>query len=192
MGDASGTDRRRGVEPRKVLAISAFALACLAFSPTSAAAQTSDAASPAVVGKGPPPNLVTLPEGCDVAARPTGDSTVETIYANCHGRGLVLGRATAYRVFSNPALNATVVDIRLGSERRVLLLSLGKDGRPLLEDISGDIAMAADKGPMGGIASVAVDFDSFANDATLGVHSPISGNVRRLGLGTQLARERSR
>jgi hypothetical protein len=186
-GHPANVSRRRAGHGFSLAAV----LAVLAFSATAASAQTTNAPA-STLTIGPPPALVATPQGCVVSSIPGEADGAETLVANCRGQGLILGRATEYRTFVNPSLNATVVDIRLGSDRRVLLLSLGKDGRPLLENISGEIARVAGKGPMSTIADVGVDFGGFARDGNVAVQpSPSVGGGGQLALGAQVIQEHS-
>jgi hypothetical protein len=74
----------------------------------------------------------------------------------------------------------------LGSERRILLLSLGSDGRARMQDISGDVARNAGKGVMASISDVSVDIGGFAADGTIAVQ-PATGAVRELAVGAEAA-----
>jgi hypothetical protein len=172
--------RRFGWHLAKIIAIGGAATC-----PFPAAAQTVDASTTAAAGA-PPPSLVQTPDGCAVTAVPTGTQDVLALTANCHGSGLLLGRATHYRTIENPKIKATLVDMTLGSERRILLLSLGSDGRARMQDISGDVARNAGKGVMASISDVSVDIGGFAADGTIAVQ-PATGAVRELAVGAEAA-----
>jgi hypothetical protein len=81
----------------------------------------------------------------------------------------LLGPATAFEAIPNEALQATLVDIRLGAERRVLLVSIQPDGTPLLEDLTGQLARAAGRGPMSALDGVRLDLNRFRRDGQIGV-----------------------
>jgi hypothetical protein len=78
-----------------------------------------------------------------------------------------------------------------------LLLSQGADRLPLLEDISGQIALAAGRGPMSDIGDVTVNLKEFAGAGRISVHPADrveagGGEARQLALDEQLERERGR
>jgi hypothetical protein len=143
--------------------------------------------------KGPPPGLVVVPDGCLVVASAADSDGVHELVANCAGKGLLLGRASAYEAFPNAALKAAVVDIRLGTERRVLMVSVGRDGFPVLENITTQIARAAGGGIAAGIADVDVDFRGFADSGSLAVTArSTDGGAKAIALEEQLAWQRTR
>ena len=137
------------------------------------------------------------PGGCAVTAQPGEIDGVETLHADCSGRLVILGPATAYKVVPNERLNATLIDLQFEHERRMLLLSMGADGLPLLEDISGQVALAAGRGPMSDIGDVVVDPGEFARAGRISVRADeraesARGENRQIALDEQLARERAR
>jgi hypothetical protein len=110
---------------------------------------------------------------------------------------MILGPATSYTAIPNQKLAATLVDMRMEHERRIWLLSIGSDGLPLLEEISGQIALAAGRGPMSDIGDVVVEPGEFASSGRIAVQADdraesAPGQLRRIALDEQLARERSR
>jgi hypothetical protein len=137
------------------------------------------------------------PAGCNVFAENADTDGVQIVRAICAGRVMILGPATSYTAIPNQKLAATLVDMRMGHERRVWLLSVGADGLPLLEEISGQIALAAGRGPMSDIGDVVVEPDEFASAGRIAVQADARaeaapGQLRRIALDEQLARERSR
>jgi hypothetical protein len=129
------------------------------------------------------------------ASEPAQDQPRELV-ASCRGHGLLLGSATRFEAIDSEALQATLVDIQLGSERRILLLSFPEGDRPLVEDLSGQIALAAGRGPMSELAGVELDLKSFARGGEIRVQGrpEDTGRARtdRINLGQQVALERSR
>jgi hypothetical protein len=153
-------------------------------------------ASPAAAQQASPAGTVPLSELCHVYAIEGAEGEPSELRANCRGQGLMLGRATEFEAVVNEGLKATLVDIRLGSARRVLLLSIQPDGSPLVEDMSGQIALAAGRGPMSEIDGVDLDLREFARSSEIGVRGRPedtgSGKADRINFGQQIALERSR
>lgn len=130
---------------------------------------------------------------CRVSAVEGPAGPVQDLRASCGGRGLILGRITSFEAIPNEGLHATLVDARLGSERRVLLLSIKEDGQPLVEDLTGQVALAAGRGPMSGIDGVELDLSGFGQAGQIGVigRPEDTGPARSstLNLGQQIALE---
>jgi hypothetical protein len=165
----------------------------LAATPVGAQAGTPSAGEAAFAdaqGRGPRPMCMFRTEP------PSEGVPQQRLYANCGGRGLPLGPAQTYEAFANPALKATLVDLRNGEDRRILLISLGDDGVPLVEDLSGQLALAAGRGPMSELADVKLDLGRFVQHGEIGVGggSEDTGPARvdTINLGQQIALERSR
>jgi hypothetical protein len=120
----------------------------------------------------------------------------QDLRASCKGRGLMLGSTTGYHVIANDALPATLIDTWRGSERRVLLISVQADGAPFVEDLSGQIALAAGRGPLSRVEGIELDLANFASDSHIGVHAaPESvdrAKVVTIDIGQQVAMERLR
>lgn len=91
------------------------------------------------------------------------------LHANCPNGGLVLGRITSFEAISNESLRATLVDARNGISRRVMLLVVQDDGKTIVEDLVGQLALAAGRGPTSGIDGVELDFKHFAQTGDVGV-----------------------
>lgn len=91
------------------------------------------------------------------------------VVAICGGAGVLLGYANEFQTLSNQRMRSVLVDMRRGAERHVLLISLQDDGQPILEDISGQIAMSAGRGPLSGLEGVRLDVAGFAQDGFISV-----------------------
>lgn len=165
-------------------------LACSALPATGAVAQ---------VDARPSLPSANRPSVCDVRADDTAELALngaKPVFANCGGHGVMLGHANDFRVFRQEALQAVLVDMRRDQERRVLLVSLQPDGTPLLEDISGQISMAAGRGPLSSLEGVEIDLSGFAREGLVGVRggpdeSGASARTSAIELGRQLAELRS-
>ncbi|MGV3553824.1 MAG: hypothetical protein ACO1OD_01060 [Croceibacterium sp.] len=108
----------------------------------------------------------------------------------------MLGEATAYEVRANHSLRATLVDTWFWDNRRVLLISQQDDGSPLVEDLSGQIALAAGRGPMSGLVGVELDLSQYIETGSISVRESATSGAKRqeaqVNLGAQIALERSR
>lgn len=154
-------------------------------------------ASPAAAQPASPANGESPSQHCRVYTVERIEGPAQELRADCRGRGVILGPATAFTVIANERLNASLVDMQFQTERRVWLLSMGADGLPLLEDISGQIALAAGRGPMSEIGDIVVNAGEFASTGRIAVRPDDRvevnrGQVRQLALDEQLERERTR
>lgn len=113
------------------------------------------------------------------AARVTGPST---LLASCSGAGVVLGEADSYRVHYNPASGALVVSIERGERTRIMLLQRDADGQLAIEDITGDLAVAAGRGPTSGLRGASIDFAGFARDGVIAVADEGQASEARVNL----------
>ena len=120
---------------------------------------------------------------------------VGTLIAFCGTHGVVLGHADTYKVIANESAKALLVDISNNGVRKILLVSDQGDAQPLLEDISGQIALNAGRGPMGRLEDVDIDLSSFASDGAIGVAGHAagaeSGKTGRIDLAQQVASVRA-
>ena len=83
------------------------------------------------------PNAQLPAKSCkSLSGRRTGGAP-SMLLAVCGGQGLALGPVTEFEVIESKALRATLVDVRFRSRRRVLMLTVGEDGAPVLEDLTG-------------------------------------------------------
>lgn len=113
-----------------------------------------------------------------------------TLFALCGGRVALLGEADEYSAVVNEELGAVLVDLRRHGTRRVLMVSLQGEGRPLLlEDVSGQIAMEAGKGPMSSIDDVEIEIAGFAAEGTITVQG--GAGEEMLPLAQQVAEARA-
>lgn len=133
---------------------------------------------------------------CRVFAFDAPGGDVKDLRAGCGGHGLILGPVTSFEAIANEALQATLVDMHLGSSRRVVLLTMPADGQPLLEDLTGQLALAAGRGPMSELEGVELDLKAFARTGEVGVRGrPQDAGSRKagkVGLARQIALTRAR
>lgn len=137
------------------------------------------------------------PQTCQISAFETESPGEQELFADCSGVGLLLGRATSHTVTTNDALGAQIIDITLHTDRHIWLLSQTEDGSPVLEDIGGQVALAAGLGPMGDVTDVPVDLGSFADDGSIAVLPDTAGSTdmsvpQELQLDDQILSERAR
>lgn len=119
------------------------------------------------------------PKICHIAAQPAAAGAVQDVRAFCWGTGLVLGEAENFRSFTNPALEATLVELDWNGTKRVLLLRPDAEGRPLLEDLSGTLAAAAGRASWSGLDGLSLDYGAFAQVGTIGVAPASEGSPAR-------------
>lgn len=125
-------------------------------------------ASPSAAQEYPLPSERPESRTCAVFAGASVDGMQE-VRARCWGTALNLGYADRFRAFDNPALRSTVVEIERGGKRRVLLLRPFVDEQPLVEDISGTLAVAAGRVSWAGIDGLTLDFGQFATSGRIGI-----------------------
>lgn len=151
----------------------------------------------AQAGRGDPPGGTSAV--CTVqtseALGPAVDAA-KPLVAICQSQGLLLGYADSFQVYSHNGLQAVLVDVHRGAQRRVLLVSLQNDGRPLVEDISGQLAMNAGRGPLSGLEGLQIDVGSFVRDGSVAVRGRPEENggavkAGRINLGQQIAELRA-
>lgn len=121
---------------------------------------------------------------------------IKELRASCGGYGLILGSTTEYQVFTNEALKAVVIDKKLGDERQIVLISVRDDGQPLVEDITGDLALVAGRGVMSDLRGLDINLDGFTADGAINV-SPAAGDATSdksgiVDIGQRIAAERMR
>jgi len=134
-------------------------------------------------------------EICRIFSGVLDEGHVQELFAKCGEHALALGPVSDFKTVSNVDLGATLVDARHGGERRLLLLTIQEGGRPLVEDLSGQIALAAGRGPMSSIADVEIDLESFAQNGDMDVRQQAEKQSRKIGridLRQQVVRERDR
>jgi hypothetical protein len=108
----------------------------------------------------------------------------------------MLGSVTRFEAIPNEALQSTLIDAYRGGERRVLLLTIQEDGQALVEDLTGQIALAAGRGPMSAIDGVELDLKEFARTGEVGVRGKADGRASakadKISIRDQIALERTR
>ena len=139
----------------------------------------------------------TPPEGsepapiCKLIERSFEEDARPQLVASCRTRGFMLGPADSYEVHQNHALEAAIIDLTWGGERRVIMISFPGGEEPLLEDITATLARSAGRGAMGSLDGVAVDLSAFAAEGRVTASDPAvkSGEIN---LGQQIAAETAR
>jgi hypothetical protein len=130
---------------------------------------------------------------CRVYTVDAATGGAKELRASCNGRGFLLGSVSAFDVVNNKDLSAMLVDARLGDQRRILMLSVQGE-QPLVENLTGQIALIAGRGPMSDLSGVDLDLSRFANAGVVGVRGqPEKGKLAKGGdvdLGQQISRER--
>jgi len=137
---------------------------------------------------------------CELQSVDLAQGAAQELHAICGDRGLVLGPVSEFSVLANDNLNTMLVDVQYQGDRRILLLSIGKDGLPMVENLTGQIARAAGKGPMSAIDDVTVDLTGFASDGAIAVkrkagdkeQGGTEAQIRQISVGQQLALEQAR
>lgn len=136
------------------------------------------------------------PGPCVVVSTTAVEGQAQTLTAVCGTQGIVLGRADSYQVQTNEVLPATLVDLTWNGNRRILMVSY-PDGQPLLEDLSGTLALAAGRGPMSDLKGLDMDLSTFAQDGAVGVLPAADDGVSSdksatVSLGAQIEAEQAR
>ena len=120
----------------------------------------------------------------------------QQLRALCKNRVLFLGLVTTFEAIENQALKAELIDAHLGSERRIWLLTIQDDGQVLQEDLTGQIALTAGRGPRPMIDGIALDFSNFAQTGEVGIQARPEDRARakadKIALADQIALERVR
>jgi hypothetical protein len=89
---------------------------------------------------------------------------------------MVLGAADRYRAFLNFRLKATLVEIERFGTVNVLLLREGADGQPVLEDVTGALAVAAGRAPWDRLEGLSLDAAHFSSQGRIALR-PDAGDV---------------
>lgn len=98
-----------------------------------------------------------------------GEEAPTILLAACKGTGIVLGEADRYSSRSNDALGLMLVEIERLGRTRVMLLSYDAADRVQVENLTGSIAVAADRLPTSGLARLTLDYSRFAEDGSIGL-----------------------
>lgn len=131
---------------------------------------------------------------CQVFAVDVGGGAPKELRAFCQGQVLMLGSVSSFEIMHNKSLKATLIEARNGVDRRVLLLAPQGDGTTLAEDLTGQIALEAGRGPMSSIDDVPIDLKAFPESGEIAVRSAPEdlGRKVRISLGPQISAERAR
>lgn len=133
---------------------------------------------------------------CWVVAVQDSKDQPQQLRAVCNNRVLFLGPVTSFQAVENQALKAELIDAHFGNERRVWLLTIQNDGQTLQEDLTGQIARTAGRGPMSRIDGIDLDLTAFADSGQIGVVGRPEDRARaksdRIALADQIALERVR
>ena len=134
---------------------------------------------------------------CHVEAIEIAADAPMQLQAACGTHGLLLGPVSTFSVSANGDLNAMLVDVTYQGKRRLLMLSLGDDGFPTLQNVTGQIARLAGKGPMSGIDDIDVDLTNFASAGTVMVNrvtaeGQAEAATSEIDLGEQITAEQAR
>lgn len=125
------------------------------------------------------------------AVRLSADSPGALI-AICGAQAVVLGEADEFEAVTNRDLGAVLVDVKRNGSRKILLVSPQAGDSPLVEDIGGQVAMAAGKGPVSPIDDVTVDVAGFAGDGTIAVaNADDAGRINPIELARQVVSARA-
>jgi hypothetical protein len=105
---------------------------------------------------------------------------------------LLLGVADEYKAYPAEALGAVLVDLKRASAHTLLLITPREGGQPLLENISGQLSLAAGRGPATTVRELSLNFDKFASDGIVEVADKGSGLAKaqgtaRVNLAAQIA-----
>lgn len=118
-----------------------------------------------------------LPPACFIQPAPANPEAVSRadeagaptiLMARCSGTGVLLGEADDYSYFYNPASGAIVVNIERRGRTRVMLMQRDEVGLSV-EDITGDLSVAAGRAPTDGLRGVSTDFERFGGEGIISV-----------------------
>lgn len=146
----------------------------------------------------PPPAGVQVPSDkvCAVFAFEDAKDRPQQLRAVCKGRVLFLGPVTSFQAIENEALKAELIDVHFDNDRQIWLLTIQDDGSTLQEDLTGQIALTAGRGPMSTIDGIALDFKAFADSGQIGVLGRPEDRARaradHIDLAQQIASARTR
>ena len=182
----------------KIIAIAGLGLlTAVAATPLTAQTEAEGGQAPAQAD-GPASVPVDLPAPiCHVESVEIAADAPMQLQAACGTHGLILGPVSTFSVSTNGDLNAMLVDVTYQGKRRLLMLSLGDDGFPTLQNVTGQIARLAGKGPMSGIDDVDVDLTNFASAGTVMVNrvtaeGQAEAATSEIDLGEQITAEQAR
>ncbi len=158
--------------PRRVL-LSAALAASLVWPLAAAQAQDANALSTATIiaDKSVAPCVLqpySAPAETGAANRSVSAPQPVVLLALCMGgAGIVLGETDRYQMFANEVTGALVVEMERLGRKRVMLLQRDEDGKVVVEDIGGSLAVAVGRTPTGGLRGVVADYSKFASEGTI-------------------------
>ena len=138
-------------------AASLAALVAAAFAPLPSSAQEASASQGAIA------------PFCSVREPETDVEGQADLFAICGDTGINLGPVESYVSFYNPALQATLVKLERYGRTRVMVLRPGADGRPMAEDLTGSLAIAAGRSATSGLEGLVIAPDQFVATGVIGV-----------------------
>jgi hypothetical protein len=92
--------------------------------------------------------------------------------AYCEGQAYPLGAAESFVTSTNPALQATIVEVRLYGHVRLWLFRPGAKGGARLTNITSDLAVGAGRAPWSAIEDMTFDHEGFAADGVVRASAP--------------------
>lgn len=141
----------------------------------------------------PPSDAVCEVRADSTIMPPIGDAAM--VIAICGGQGLLLGHADRFETRESRELGAVLATLHRDGVQRVLLISRQEGDAPLLEDLGGQIALAAGRGPMSPIDGIEVEAAGFARDGAITVRGEAargeSTATRTIPLAPQIAQARA-
>jgi hypothetical protein len=108
---------------------------------------------------------------CTVSEGATAEDGIRPIRAHCWGYGLDLGSASRATWSSNEELRATIVELERSGERQVLLLRPFAGGSPIVEDLTGTLALRAARRSWEGLQGLSFELAGFAESGSIAVTS---------------------
>lgn len=106
---------------------------------------------------------------CTIAEKSSERGAIDAVIAICGTQGVWLGRADKVELIENRVIGATLVDLRRGFTRRILMITTVEGHAPLVDDVTGQLARAAGRGPLSGLEGVRLDLGRFATEGSIGV-----------------------
>lgn len=129
---------------------------------------------------------------CRLMERSFEEDARAQLVASCRGRGFILGPADSYELHQNLEMEAAVIDLVWGGQRRVIMISFPGGEEPLLEDITVTLARSAGRGAMGSLEGMTLDLSGFAKDGKVAARDGAAARSGEVSLGQQIAAESAR
>jgi hypothetical protein len=92
--------------------------------------------------------------------------------AYCEGQAYPLGAAESFTASTNPALGATIVEVRMHGHVRLWLFRPGARGGARLTNITSNLAVNAGRTPWSAIRDMTFDHDGFTADGIVRASAP--------------------